>query len=103
MTLVRADRDTAEPRVASGPQVPGRERPTRPMLVLAYRFPPQGGGGVQRTLKFVKYLPQHGWLPIVHTVSNPFWPLRDESLLRLSPWRDAFLALNRGVIERAGF
>jgi glycosyltransferase involved in cell wall biosynthesis len=55
------------------------------MLVLAYRFPPQGGGGVQRTLKFVKYLPQHGWLPVVHTVSNPFWPLRDESLLREVP------------------
>src|SRR5678815_2823742 len=40
-------------------------RPRRKVLVLAYRFPPQGGGGVQRTLKFVKYLPQQGWLPIV--------------------------------------
>lgn len=56
-------------------------RPARTVLVLAYRFPPQGGGGVQRTLKFVKYLPQFGWLPVVHTVTNPFWPLRDVTLL----------------------
>jgi glycosyltransferase involved in cell wall biosynthesis len=51
------------------------------VLVIAYRFPPQGGGGVQRTLKFVKYLPQWGWLPVVHTVRNPYWPLRDDTLL----------------------
>jgi hypothetical protein len=55
------------------------------MLVVAYRFPPQGGGGVQRTLKFVKYLPEHGWLPVVQTVSNPDWPLRDETLLSEVP------------------
>ncbi len=53
----------------------------RKVLVLAYRFPPQGGGGVQRTLKFVKYLPAAGWLPVVHTVSNPDWPLSDPTLL----------------------
>ena len=56
-------------------------RPRRKVLVLAYRFPPQGGGGVQRTLKFVKYLPQQGWLPIVQTVGNPYWPLQDPTLL----------------------
>lgn len=61
----------------------GRRRPKA--LVIAYRFPPQGGGGVQRTLKFVKYLPQFGWLPVVHTVQNPYWPLRDESLLSEVP------------------
>src|SRR5262249_27047510 len=42
-------------------------------------------GGVQRTLKFVKYLPQCGWLPVVHTVSNPYWPLQDASLLSEVP------------------
>jgi len=40
---------------------------------------------VQRTLKFVKYLPLCGWQPVVHTVSNPFWPLRDPTLLAELP------------------
>ena len=57
----------------------------RRVLVLSYRFPPQGGGGVQRTLKFVKYLRRQGWQPVVHTVSNPYWPLHDESLAREIP------------------
>jgi glycosyltransferase involved in cell wall biosynthesis len=35
------------------------------VLIIAYIFPPIGGSGVQRTLKFVKYLPQLGWQPIV--------------------------------------
>jgi glycosyltransferase involved in cell wall biosynthesis len=55
------------------------------LLILAYRFPPQGGGGVQRTLKVVKYLPRFGWWPVVHTVKNPFWPLRDQTLLAEIP------------------
>ncbi len=54
-------------------------------LVLAYRFPPQGGISVHRTVKFVRYLPQFGWQPVVHTVSNPFWHLRDDSLQREVP------------------
>ena len=54
-------------------------------LIIAYRFPPQGGGGVQRTLKFVRYLSRFGWQPVVHTVSNPFWHLQDESLLEDIP------------------
>jgi glycosyltransferase involved in cell wall biosynthesis len=58
---------------------------TKVVLVIAYRFPPQGGGGVQRTLKFVKYLPERGWLPVVHTVSNPAWPLQDLTLLAEVP------------------
>jgi glycosyltransferase involved in cell wall biosynthesis len=40
------------------------------VLVIAYYFPPMGLSGVQRTLKFVKYLPQYGWHPLVLT-SNP--------------------------------
>lgn len=35
------------------------------MLVLLYYFPPMGGSGVQRPLKFLKYLPEFGWQPIV--------------------------------------
>jgi len=35
------------------------------VLIIAYIFPPIGGSGVQRTAKFVKYLPHFGWEPIV--------------------------------------
>lgn len=35
------------------------------VLIIAYIFPPIGGSGVQRTLKFTRYLPQSGWQPIV--------------------------------------
>jgi glycosyltransferase involved in cell wall biosynthesis len=50
-------------------------------LLISYRFPPQGGGGVQRTLKHVKYLRSFGWEPVVQTARNPYWPVRDETLL----------------------
>jgi glycosyltransferase involved in cell wall biosynthesis len=55
------------------------------VLLIAYRFPPQGGAGAQRIVKFVKYLPQFGWRPVVHTVANPYWVLRDETLLTEVP------------------
>jgi glycosyltransferase involved in cell wall biosynthesis len=41
--------------------------------VIAYAFPPCGGGGVQRTAKFVRYLPEFGWLPTVLTVSDSYY------------------------------
>ena len=53
----------------------------RRALFIAYTFPPVGGAGVQRTTKFVKYLPHWGWDASVLTVGNPSVPLRDESLL----------------------
>jgi len=37
------------------------------LLALAYHFPPVGGGGVQRNAKFVRYLPEFGYEPIVVT------------------------------------
>lgn len=46
----------------SDPQV---KKDSKCVLIIAYIFPPIGGSGVQRTLKFVKYLPQLGWEPIV--------------------------------------
>jgi hypothetical protein len=57
----------------------------RRALFIAYTFPPVGGAGVQRTTKFVKYLPQFGWNASVLTVSNPSVPLRDPSLCRDVP------------------
>ncbi len=40
------------------------------VLIIAFYFPPLSGGGVQRTLKFVKYLQEYGWQPLVLTI-NP--------------------------------
>jgi glycosyltransferase involved in cell wall biosynthesis len=53
----------------------------RRVLVIAYYFPPMGLSGVQRTLKFVKYLPQFGWHPTVLTVAPGGYFAKDESLL----------------------
>ena len=50
------------------------------VLLITYYWPPAGGAGVQRVLKFAKYLPQFGWIPIVLTVPNPDAPVEDTSL-----------------------
>lgn len=55
------------------------------VLIVTYYFPPSGGPGVQRVLKFAKYLPQFGWQPIILTVENGDYPARDESLLKEIP------------------
>lgn len=53
----------------------------RNVLVIAYYFPPMGLSGVQRTLKFVKYLPQFGWQPTVLTVTPTGYFAQDYTLL----------------------
>ena len=53
----------------------------RKVLIIAYYFPPSGGPGVQRVLKFVQYLREFGWEPVVLTVKDGTFPARDESLL----------------------
>ncbi|RLC53227.1 MAG: hypothetical protein DRH79_03930 [Candidatus Cloacimonadota bacterium] len=55
------------------------------VLVIVYYWPPSGGAGVQRWLKFVKYLPQFDWQPTVITTSNGDYPAIDESLLKEVP------------------
>ena len=52
-----------------------------PVLFISYNFPPHGGAGVQRSLKFVKYLPELGWKPIVITTSDDASSVQDFSLL----------------------
>ena len=52
----------------------------RRVLVISYYWPPSGGSGVQRWVKFAKYLPALGWQPVVYTPSNPEAPATDESL-----------------------
>lgn len=55
------------------------------VLLIAYYFPPSGGAGVQRTLKFIKYLPSTGWEPVVLTARDADYPAYDESLLAELP------------------
>jgi len=52
------------------------------ILIITYYWPPSGGAGVQRWLKFVKYLPEFGWEPVILTVDPRYasYPQRDESL-----------------------
>jgi glycosyltransferase involved in cell wall biosynthesis len=52
----------------------------RTVLIVAYGFPPLGGGGVQRTVKFVKYLPEHGWDPVVLTTGARVYHAEDDTL-----------------------
>lgn len=51
------------------------------LLVISYYWPPSGGAGVQRWLKFVKYLREFGWEPVIYTPENPEVPATDTSLL----------------------
>jgi glycosyltransferase involved in cell wall biosynthesis len=55
------------------------------VLIVTYYWPSSGGSGVQRWLKFVKYLPSFGWKPYVFTPANPSFEIKDESLLKDIP------------------
>lgn len=55
------------------------------VLILTYYWPPGGGAGVQRCLKFVKYLREFGYEPIVYTSLNGEMPVTDNSLMRDIP------------------
>jgi len=49
-------------------------------LIITYYWPPSGGSGVQRWVKFSKYLPSQGWQPVIYTPENPEYPSIDKSL-----------------------
>lgn len=51
------------------------------VLIISYYWPPTGGSGVQRWVKFCKYLPELGWSPVVYTPENPEMLAIDKSLL----------------------
>ena len=55
------------------------------VLILTYYWPPSGGAGVQRWLKFTKYLKKYGWEPIIYTAENGEIPVVDMSLLKDVP------------------
>jgi len=65
----------------SPPQpLPAAETAIRRVLLVSYHFPPVGGAGVQRPVKFVKYLRRFGWETSVLMASNPSVPVFDNSL-----------------------
>lgn len=59
--------------------------PDKKVLILTYYWPPAGGAGVQRWLKFVKYISQMGFEPHIYTPENPEAPAFDDSLLKDVP------------------
>jgi len=50
------------------------------VLIITYYWPPSGGSGVQRWVKFAKYLPSEGWQPVVYAPENPSYQQLDETL-----------------------
>jgi len=55
------------------------------VLIITYYWPPAGGPGVQRWLKFVKYLRDFNIEPIVYTPENPNYPIIDNTFLEEVP------------------
>ena len=50
------------------------------VLIITYYWPPSGGSGVQRWVKFAKYLPSEGWQPVIYTPDNPELTAVDKTL-----------------------
>lgn len=73
-----------------------REQQKR-VMIITYYWPPSGGSGVQRWLKFAKYLPSNGWVPVVYTPENPEFPSIDPSLEKDIP-REA-IVVKRPILE----
>jgi hypothetical protein len=67
------------------------------VLVISYYWPPSGGSGVQRWVKFAKYLPQEGWQPVIYTPENPEYTAIDHTLGSEIP-REAEI-LRRPIME----
>lgn len=55
------------------------------VLIATYYWPPSGGPGVQRYLKFASYLPDFGIEPVILTVKNPTYPIQDKSIVMEVP------------------
>ena len=69
----------------------------RKVLIITYYWPPSGGAGVQRWLKFSKYLRDFGWEPVIYTPENPEAPAIDNSLEKDIP--EGISILKRPIIE----
>jgi glycosyltransferase involved in cell wall biosynthesis len=89
---------------------------SKKVLIITYYWPPSGGAGVQRWVKFAKYLPEFGWEPVILTVDQKYaaYPVTDTSLQNeISPSLEvyrtaatdyfALLGKDRSRIPSAGF
>jgi hypothetical protein len=74
--------------------------PTKKILIVSYYWPPAGGPGVQRWLKFVKYLPEFAIEPHVYVPENPTYPLLDEKLV--SEVSDIAIIVKQPIFEPYG-
>ena len=70
---------------------------TKKLLIITYYWPPAGGPGVQRWLKFVKYLPDFNVQPIVFVPENPTYPIVDSNLV--SEVSDKAIILKTPIFE----
>jgi glycosyltransferase involved in cell wall biosynthesis len=73
---------------------------SKKVLIITYYWPPAGGPGVQRWLKFVKYLPDFGVQPIVYVPENPSYPIIDENLV--SQVSDRAIIIKKPIFEPYG-
>jgi glycosyltransferase involved in cell wall biosynthesis len=69
----------------------------RKVLIITYYWPPSGGAGVQRWLKFSKYLRDYDWEPVIYTPENPEAPAIDSSLEKDIP--KGITVIKRPIIE----
>lgn len=69
-------------------------------LIITYYWPPSGGSGVQRWVKFSKYLPEYGWQPVIYTPENPDLTTRDRTLGEEIP--ECAEIIRRPIIEPYG-
>ncbi len=70
-------------------------------LIITYYWPPSGGSGVQRWLKFSKYLRNFNWEPVIYTPENPEIPVEDSSLLKDIP--EGITVLKKKIWEPYSF
>ena len=71
------------------------------LLIITYYWPPAGGPGVQRWLKFVNYLPEFNIQPIVYIPENPTYPIIDKGLE--SEVSEKAIILKNKITEPYGF
>ena len=70
---------------------------SKKLLIITYYWPPAAGPGVQRWLKFVKYLPEFDVQPIVYVPENPTYPILDQQLE--SEVSDKAIILKKSIFE----
>lgn len=71
------------------------------VLIVSYYWPPAGGPGVQRWLKFVRYLSEYGVEPVLYVPKNAHYPLLDTSLTEEVP--ENIKVLNKNIFEPYAF